>query len=282
MKKTIINIYRIARIYSDKDMPIYAANASFFMLIAAFPLIMFAMSLLQLVPGLGKQELLMALFQVLPDMPQIESFVSNVIDNLYVQSAPAIASITAVTTLVSASAGVYSIGRGLRKIYGTGKGNYFLNRFFAALYTFLFLVLFVVTLVLLVLGGLIRGFLNVHFLPVARLIDPIAAHSGLIAACILFATFLLIYTIMPGKFQKTKAQIPGALLSTAGWVGLSYLFSFYFTNIRKMSYLYGSLTAIILLMFWMYAMICILFLGAVVNAFLSGPPHARKDCSQTP
>lgn len=266
----VLNLCRIARIYSDNDMPIYAANASFFMIIAAFPLMMLILALLQLVPGLGKEELLQALFNVLPRMPQIESLVSDIVDNLYVQSAPTLASVAAVSTLVSASTGVYSIGRGLRIIYGTGRGNYILDRAAAAVYTFLFVILFVVTLGLLVLGSVIQAFLKSHFPLTALFIDPVADHSGLIAAGILFLVFLIIYAVMPGKIQPLRAQIPGAAFSTAGWVGLSYAFSFYFTNIRKMSYLYGSLTAVILIMLWMYAILCILFLGGAINVILDG------------
>ncbi|MDO4285837.1 MAG: YihY/virulence factor BrkB family protein [Eubacteriales bacterium] len=272
MKKFFINCCRILYRFTESEMPIYAANASFFMFIAAFPLMMFVMSILQLVPGLDKDDLLKALMQVLPNMPQIESLVTSIVDSLYVQSASALASLAAFTTLFSASTGTYSIQRGLRKIYGTGRGNYVVNRALALLYTFLFVLVFILTLVLLVLGKLIQSFLAVHLPPVALVTQTIFWLRGPMVACVFLLMFLLIYTIMPGKLQKIRAQLPGALAATAGWVGLSYLFSFYFTNIRHMSYLYGSLTAIILLMMWLYLMFCILFLGAVVNTQIRRVP----------
>ena len=42
----------------------------------------------------------------------------------------------------------------------------------------------------------------------------------------------------------------------------------YFNFFSRFSYMYGSLTAIILLMLWIYFCICILFLGAEINCHL--------------
>ena len=38
-------------------------------------------------------------------------------------------------------------------------------------------------------------------------------------------------------------------------------------NFSNFSLMYGSLTAIVLLMLWLYVCICILFLGAEINYF---------------
>ena len=40
--------------------------------------------------------------------------------------------------------------------------------------------------------------------------------------------------------------------------------------------MYGSLTAIVLLMLWLYVCICILFLGAEINYFYSGDWKEQK------
>ena len=44
-------------------------------------------------------------------------------------------------------------------------------------------------------------------------------------------------------------------------------FSLYlnFTGGNNYSYMYGSLTAVVILMLWLYACICILFFGAEIN-----------------
>jgi len=64
-------------------------------------------------------------------------------------------------------------------------------------------------------------------------------------------------------------EFPGAIISAAGWVGFSALYSFYITHFANYSYLYGSLTAIVLLMLWLYFCMNILFFGAEVNVLIT-------------
>ena len=62
-------------------------------------------------------------------------------------------------------------------------------------------------------------------------------------------------------------MLPGALISTVGWIGCSYGFSIYFNDFGNYSYMYGSLAAIALSFLWLYICMCILFMGAELNWF---------------
>ena len=46
------------------------------------------------------------------------------------------------------------------------------------------------------------------------------------------------------------------------------MFSFYIAHFWRRSYIYGSLTAVILLILWLYVIINLLFIGAGLNAEL--------------
>ena len=59
--------------------------------------------------------------------------------------------------------------------------------------------------------------------------------------------------------------MPGALFTGAGWILFSYIFSVYINNFSNYSRIYGSLTAIVLLMLWLYSCMTILLYGAEVN-----------------
>ena len=63
-------------------------------------------------------------------------------------------------------------------------------------------------------------------------------------------------------------MLPGAAFSSAAWILTSFAFSIYFTYFKNISYMYGSLGAIILLMFWLFAIICIILAGAEINITL--------------
>ena len=61
---------------------------------------------------------------------------------------------------------------------------------------------------------------------------------------------------------------PGAMFSRRR-MGTHFLaFSVYFRYFGSYAVTYGSLTAVILFMLWLYASICILFVGAEINWFL--------------
>ncbi len=79
---------------------------------------------------------------------------------------------------------------------------------------------------------------------------------------------LLIYTYVPGGRRTLRSQLPGTIFATAGWLIFSRVFSFYIAHFWRRSYIYGSLTAVILLILWLYVIINLLFIGAGLNAEL--------------
>ena len=85
-------------------------------------------------------------------------------------------------------------------------------------------------------------------------VDIAFNYSFLLALLTLF--FVALYTWLPYERQDIRLQLPGALISTVGWIGCSYGFSIYFNHFSNYSYMYGSLTAVVILMLWLYA--CIL------------------------
>jgi membrane protein len=88
--------------------------------------------------------------------------------------------------------------------------------------------------------------------------------------CLLVLFFWTLYSFAPGRKTRSIKEFPGAILSAAGWVGFSGLYSVYINNFANHSYLYGSLTAIVLLMLWLYFCMNIMFFGAEVNVMLRG------------
>ncbi|MFR5151104.1 MAG: YihY/virulence factor BrkB family protein [Ruminococcus sp.] len=61
--------------------------------------------------------------------------------------------------------------------------------------------------------------------------------------------------------------MPGALLIAAGWSLFSYFFSIYFDMFPGFSNMYGSLTALIMVMLWLYICMNLLLYGAEINAY---------------
>jgi len=93
--------------------------------------------------------------------------------------------------------------------------------------------------------------------------------SDLLAVPVLFVLILLMYTFMPGGKRPLRPQVPGTVFTTAGWVVFSRAFSFYIVHFWRLSYIYGSLTAIVLMILWLDIIINLFFLGAALNAALA-------------
>ena len=78
----------------------------------------------------------------------------------------------------------------------------------------------------------------------------------------------------------------GALLATVGWLAVSLGLSLYIARFANFNETYGSLGAIVGLLFWLYASAFVVLLGAEVNAELeleteqdttTGPPQPMGE-----
>ncbi|MGN0158780.1 MAG: YihY/virulence factor BrkB family protein [Brotaphodocola sp.] len=253
--------------YTKDEIPVYAAQASFFIILALFPFIMLLLTLIQFIPSVEKSDLLSILVAVMPDL--LDPLVVGIVDDLYLKSPGTMLSVTAVLALWSAARGMMGIERGLNRIWETSdKRMYLVKRLTNSIYTLLFTIVCSVSLFLLVLGHSIQKMILRLFPFLETVTRSIISFRSLLAIILFLTVFVGIYTVVPRKRLHAVYQIPGAVFSAIGWMSFSYVFSLYFTNFSNYSYMYGSLTAIVLLMLWLYFCICIFFVGAEINYFL--------------
>lgn len=267
MSDLILEGRKIWKKYVKDEITVYAAQASFFIVLAFVPFIMLLLTLIQFIPSVNKSDLLAIVVGITPDM--LDSFMVNIVDDLYIKSPGTILSVSAIIALWSAARGMMGIERGLDRIYGSVEHrNYIVRRLVCAGYTVIFMIVCVVSLVLLVFGRSIQGVILRHFPILGTLTRHLISFRSLLAMILFLLCFVGLYTILPKKKQDPWQQLPGSCFATICWLLFSYLFSIYFTYFSNFSYMYGSLTAIILLMLWLYFCICILFIGAEINYYL--------------
>lgn len=272
MLSLIITCKKIFDKFSRNEISVYAAQASLFIIIASFPFLMLILTLIQFIPSVNKSDVLALLVRIMPDM--LDALIVGIVDDLYVKSPGTILSITALTALWSSSKGMMSIEQGLNRIYGfTVRRNYILRRIICAGYTLIFALACIVSLVLLVFGSTIQKLLLQVFPFLAHIARNVISFRSFLSMVLFLICFVGLYTILPWKKQNPWHQLPGAMFTTIGWMTFSYAFSLYFSHFSRFSYMYGSLTAIVLMMLWLYFCICILFLGAEINCFLTDDDH---------
>ena len=264
MIRLILYCKQIFDKFSRDEMSVYAAQVSFFIILAAFPFLMLLLAVIQIIPFINESDLLKILVDLVPNT--LDALVINVIETIYSGSPVAILSATAVAALWSSSRGMLSIERGLNRVYDVKiQRNYIYRRIICSGYTIVFSLVCVLSLVLLVFGEMLQRQLLVWFPMLNRFSFMISQGRTIFTLFLLIIFFVGLYTFLPFKKQKIRYQFPGAVFAALAWSLFSIAFSIYFKYFKSYANMYGSLTAIVLLMLWLYFCICILFLGAEIN-----------------
>ncbi len=254
----------------------YAAQASFSVCISAVPFLMLLLAVLRFFLPMNAEDLLVSALELLPR--QAWNAAETVVTELYASGITLI-SVTAVILLWSASAGIRSIADGVRCVYGNRLTTGFVRRYAKSLlYTVVFLLFLLVTVLVLPFGRriweLVIRFTRVESLFGETLVDL----RGLISYLFLGVVFLFLFRALApkGAGMRWKDHLPGAAAAAAGWVLYSWAYALYVDNYADYSVIYGSLTAVILFMLWLYMSMLILLLGAELNVWLYGKKSGKK------
>lgn len=242
-----------------------AAEAAFFLILSMIPFLMLCLSVIRYTP-VTEADVMREVTLILPDA--IDPVALVVIDEIYNKSVT-IVSVSAVLAVWSAAKGIMALKNGLNVVYDVQEDrNYFLVRLQAMVYVVLFMLVVITTLVLLVFGRGLQDVLEKNIALLERFSLLIVLVRAGVSLLIMMFFFSALYKVLPAHKMKFKRQWPGAVFSTLGWFLFSYAFSFYVNNISKISYTYGSLSTLVILMLWLYFSMYILFGGAEINAFL--------------
>lgn len=273
----ILSIIRLIRAFTTKlredFISAFAAQTAFFIILSVFPFLMFLLTMLNYLP-ISAEELLLLAENVFPD--EIYYIIHNIVVELVAKASGTLVSITVIAALWSASKGTLTLSRGLNAVYRQKETrNGILLRIISALYTLVFAILLIVTLVLLVFGNQIYQLVIAKLPILGDLVTILLSFRSLITMAILTLFFLLLYMVLPNRKSHIFRELPGAIITAGGWLGFSFLFSFYIDHMGNFSYTYGSLAALAVCMLWLYFCMYILFIGAEINMVLSHPEVVR-------
>lgn len=276
--KNIINkLVKIIFKIADDDLGVYAAQASFFILISAIPFIMLAMSIIKLFVNIDITHALRAINSFAPS--EISVFLTDIINDLFTKSGSVkVISVTAVSTLWLSSRGVMALYTGLNKVYNTREGNYFVARLVSILYTLAFIAALILTIAFFGFSSKLEYFINSHSPLLSVLMDFFLRGKIIIFMIFLTFVFALFYKFLPKKNNCFKAQLPGAAFSAVGWMGFSFAYSIYIEHFSNYSFVYGSLTAVVFLMLWLYFCMNIFLFGAQFNKLLEDGYFKFNKC----
>lgn len=259
--KTMTVVRRVQKM----NIPIHAADAGYFIVLAVFPALVLILSVLRYTQ-LDAQDLMDLVSGYIP--AALESSVEKLVVQTYAYSGPGMVSVSAVTALWSAGQGIVGILRGLNTIYDVEEHRGWLyTRCVSMVYMVLFLMVLILSLVLNVFGEHLLELFPVQN-GLWNFLSGIVDFHFLLMLVVQTAMFAAMYMFLPGKRHTFRESLPGAVLASLGWQVFSDLFSIYVDNWSGYSNIYGSVYAMALSMLWLYCCLSILFYGGALNKLL--------------
>ncbi|MCR5278524.1 MAG: YihY/virulence factor BrkB family protein [Lachnospiraceae bacterium] len=263
MKKILKFFTKFGSQMREDNVSIYASSSAFFIFLSLVPAMILLLSIIPYTPI----EVSMITRWIELEFPaNTGNFLINLINDYYGRSI-GVLSLSVIGTFWSAGKGVNALINGFNAIdQNVDRRNPLLVRLVSCIYTLLFLVGVLFILIIVVGGNAITGVLVDLFPRLADVFGHLVDFRSLLSIGFLFILFLLCFSLLPYKKHRFREQLPGALFSSVLWTGFSYLFSFYVDKFNPFS-MYGSLTAIIVLLFWLYACMYLVFVGANINKY---------------
>lgn len=272
IKAFFSEIYKFTKHCVNDDVPVFAAQASFFMVFSFIPLAMLLLNMLKYIIPLDVNSLTNTVYTYIPG--EIAEFISALVIEVFDKSASnsATLSLSVITTLWLASKGITSLYMGLNRIYRPEKKlGFFRTRITSMIYTVLFILFIVAVIVVFGFGSSVENFIVSKIpLSVPEVLINSKTPIFIILLTLLFASF---YKFLPRSEMSFKRQLPGAIGAALSWIVFSWAYSLYIKYISNYSYVYGSLTAVVLLMLWLYICMNIFLIGAEFNRII----YLRKN-----
>lgn len=255
------------RFVSSLKIRLHAAACCYFLVLAVFPGLLLLLGLLQMT-NLEVERLGEMLSGVIPEalLEGMEEVILLTYDRLSVSAI----GLSAVTTLWPASRGVYGLLTGLNAVYGAEESRgYLRTRLLCMGYTFAFLLILLLTLLLHVFGSRVAEILSRLDAPFFRFLTEYLDLRFFVLLFLQTVIFTAMFLALPNRRLRLREVVPGALLASCGWLIFSNLYSIYVERFGHLGNVYGSVYAVALSMLWLYCCISIVFYGGVLNRILS-------------
>ncbi len=247
----------------DNHVDVYSASAAYYMFICAVPLVLVLFSIMPFTP-LTEENVINVVNVIFPG--EISGHMTALITEVY-SSQFTILSVSAVIAIWSASRALMSIRRGLDEIFHIMEPyNYVIIRLKSMVYTLLTIIIMSVEMMFGAFGQQVLDLIAEYF-PEASFVEGFGFFYTNLAFTIgAFIIIMSFYCLLPRKKQNVKTQFLGAVISTLGCVGFSFLFSLFLNFVKDGFSMYGSLATIVILLVWLYVIMFLVFLGAQINS----------------
>ncbi|QYX57797.1 YihY/virulence factor BrkB family protein [Roseovarius sp. SCSIO 43702] len=261
-------LVRVVVEIDNRNLGLIAAGVAFYALLSLFP----AIAALVAIWGFaGDPDVLLAQFdmvrQFLPEeaLLLIQDQVNQLIiaDNTTLQWASILSIAVSVWSAKNATAAMI---RGLNSVYRETNRRNTVMRYVASIgLTLLMLFAAIVAVGLVIALPVAMALLNLPF-KVELLVTGL---KWIVLLAVMFFCIGLLYRFGPNRRGAVVSWLtPGAVFALLTWLAGSVAFSMYLRNFGSFNEVYGSLGALVALLFWLYISAFVVLIGAQINAEL--------------
>ncbi|MBO4213909.1 MAG: YihY/virulence factor BrkB family protein [Lachnospiraceae bacterium] len=271
MKSIIRFIKKILGELRNDRVGAYAAQTAFFLFLSVIPYFIFLITLVKFTP-LTENSVTRYIENYMPEY--IAPVLVPIINEIYA-SAVSVMTISIIGAIWASAKGIHSMTDGLNSVYGYHeKRNFFILRFRAILYTFIFTILTMLGIISAMYGRRVKKLIreNVSFFDNVtlrfKLFKTALDFRYILFFIILSIIFVLILKFLPSRKRKFKYMVVPAILAALCWTLLSWGISVYINYFGGFS-MYGSMMALMLAIIWIYFGMYILFIAAELDSMYS-------------
>jgi membrane protein len=274
---------RVYRRFDEDEVLTRSAALAYYFISALFPMLFFLVAVLGFFAQ--SRDLQSSLFdyagRVMP--PDAFSLLQKTLREIAVNTSGTKLIVGLALALWSGSAGIRSVMDALNHCYRVNESRPYWKRVLSSIaLTICISALTVVALVIVLYGADIARFVGAQtgLSAVTVTIWQIAQYA--VAFFFVVSALALIYYWTPDMEQKWEWITPGSLIGVVLWSGVSVLFRVYLHYFNSYGRTYGSLGAVIVLLFWLYITAMAMLIGGEINSEIEdaaakrGHPEAKE------
>lgn len=244
----------------------FAGQTAYFFVLSFFPLMIFIVSIISKL-DINYDFAVSYIREFLPD--NIHEMIFSFIGETVHVEGITLLSVSGIAMLYSSSRAVGALQRAINMSYGVEETrNIILLKVLGMLYTLLFTIMIVLSITIPSLAGSLIDFLTQTF--GFRFDTQWIGFLDLIRNLVLIGTFVVVFTsiyaFLPNKKMHLTEIYPGALFAVVGSIVGNFIFTRLVIGLTDYSILYGSLSAMIAFMVWVYFLGLVIIVGAEINA----------------
>ncbi len=275
--KSIVNFFieEIQKRFKFHSISAYGSQLAYFFILSLFPFLIFLISILSHL-SISLQGGIDLLAKVAPK--EAVEVINNYTNSYLPTKNIKVLSVSFLATIWSASRGLNTLIVSLNNAYGiTKKRSFIKKRLLAIFFTFFIALSIILVLTVPNMGMDFLLWISKYIGLTDVFISFWYYFRWIISITILFLVIGSLYYVAPNMKIKFVEIIPGTVFAIVAWISISIGFSFFIDNFKNFTIIYGGLTAIIILMIWLYLSGIILMLGGEINSIYSSYKNIKEN-----